>query len=182
MGINPQPLCKGHVASTGQPCKRRAVIGYSVCWSHGAAGAEASKAKSLKHGRDSVAAPKGTEIERAYKEYLADPKLLDASKIAARMLAYFDNARKLFDAKIEAGGNLSSEESEELRAWSDALSKLMERANKILYGERYTVTYEQLQVLTARIAHVITTEITDPELRARVIREIAAQVGGPGEG
>ena len=114
---------------------------------------------------------------------MADPKLLTLDEEVAKARLWF--AR--YEAQVRAragGGDLSYDESEQLRLWLEHTSRIVERAHKITHGQQYTITLQGLTATLARIGEVINVAIDSgaqgPELKRRIAEGFRSIVGRDG--
>jgi hypothetical protein len=95
-----------------------------------------------KHGRSAKTFSTSEKVREKYEANAKRKDPYDLTHVVNLMLAYFDIAREKIDKKLTGEAELSAEDSSELMAWSETLSKLCERANKLKYNLAQLVTYE----------------------------------------
>jgi len=81
-----------------------------------------------------------------YEYFKSDPAILDLQPELALARTQFER----FMATFITGQTISADLGGELRAWFDSLSRIAERAHKLLYGEQYTLTIDAATALQAQ--------------------------------
>ena len=131
------------------------------------------KPVQITHGRYSKSLP--ADLRDRYEYFKTDPEILSLKPDLALARAFMER----FFAGFVEGQPISAALGEELRKWHDTISKLAERCDKILNGERYTIRIDQLGAIIEQITDAVAAEVADPALRAKIAARIA-KIGGKG--
>ena len=156
--------CQAHRTDGVTPCGNWAMKGKRVCRKHGAKGGG-----PIIHGRYSKSLP--PDLTERYEYFKSDPLILDLRADLALARTFYER----FMSTIVEGHGISAEIGEELRKWGDTISKVAERADKILHGERYTITVEGLATAAARQVDIVNTALEECE--ADLVDHAWAEVG-----
>ena len=163
-------------------CKRHCAPGYTVCYFHGQGGGTGRG--NLKDGRHAKTIRSGKVRDR-YSAWAADPELLDLTHCVALAMAYYDEARELIDNTLESGGNLSFKQAEQLMLWTETISRLIERAHKLKFGDQHVFTLQESRILFAQVVDITGRNIDkriDAEtaglLKADIANDMQELVGG----
>jgi len=146
-------------------CRRFCAPGYHVCYYHGQGAGEPPT-----HGRYSKSLPK--DLAERYEHFKSDPDILSLIPEIALLRTHLERFMHTYTERQP----VSAEIGEEMRAWGETLSRVCERANKILYGEQYTLTVQGFNALLAQVCAVINEEIPDAVLRERIAERLR-QIG-----
>ena len=152
--------------------------GKRVCVIHGGRGG----AKPT-HGRYSKSLPK--DLEERYDYFKRDPEILSLKPEVALARTMLER----FMSTFVDGQGISADLGGELRAWFDGIGRITERCDKILNGEKYSLTIQGFELLLKQVSEVITgaldEHISDKGTRKRVrdaIRGGFSALGGAGPG
>lgn len=170
-------ICTAH-KTNGEPCKAKAMKGFTVCRVHGAKGG-----RPPKHARYSKCLP--SDLRERYEYYKSDPQFLNLLNEIAVARALFDK----FVSNFAAGSAMSAEEAETLGGFLERISRLVEKEHKRRYGEQYTINLDGLNAFVAQavtiIGEAIDKHVTDAGTASRLKVEIAgglANIRGAGDG
>lgn len=137
------------------------------------------------HGRTARSIPK--DMLQLYEDYLADPNILDLAPEIAQIRAWWARFSKQFDGSAiepcqacgKAALPVSAEVLAEMRAFSDAVRKLVEAKHKIEYGEQYTLNIGTIGAVIEQMQSAIADEIDDPAVLERIAQRFE-RLGGRG--
>lgn len=150
-------LCSAHAKQRGgERCENWTMPGKAVCYAHGGTSTGAPPT----HGRYSKSLP--PDLTERYEYFKSDPLILDLRADLALARTFYER----FMSTIVDGHGISAELGDELRKWGETISKLAERADKILHGERYTITVEGLATAAARQVDIVMTALDEAECEA----------------
>ncbi len=138
--------CQAKSKRTGEQCKAHAVTGFRHCRMHGGV---ANNGRPPTHGRYSKALEKHPDILALYEEAKADPNLTETLNEIALMRAKLQHFLQRW-APVDNPEILNT-----VKEYTDAISKLVERREKILHGERVTLTVEHTQAFVARVLDLV---------------------------
>lgn len=123
----------------------------------------------------------GEELRRRRLELSTDPDLFNLRWLLAEAIVYYERFSQLYGAKLESG-EYDFAIGSELREWLGEISRLAERAHRILYGERYVLTIDHLSEYAGRIAGALRIELErsglDAVTRDRVLRGVCERLAG----
>jgi len=140
------------------------VPGKTVCYQHGGA---PNVGRPPTHGRYSKALAKHPEILALYEEARTDPELTETLNEIALMRAKLQHYLEKW-AQVD-----NPEILDTIKEYTDSISKLVERREKILHGERVTLTVEHTQAFVVRVMDLVRTIYGDGDDRfARFLREL----------
>jgi hypothetical protein len=111
-------------------------------------------------------------LAERYEHFKSDPDILSLIPEIALLRTHLERFMHTYTERQP----VSAEIGEEMRAWGETLSRVCERANKILYGEQYTLTVQGFNALLAQVCAVINEEIPDAVLRERIAERLR-QIG-----
>ena len=170
--------CRAKSKQSGERCKRHATVstGRGLCHIHGGApktGVNPDKPVQITHGRYSKSVP--ADIAERYEYFKTDPDILSLKPDVALSRAMME---RFIGGAMQEGTVVTAEIGAELRAWFDLNSKLAERCDKILNGERYTINVQGLQAIMAQIVDIINTAIDGAGLDAATADNLRDSISG----
>ncbi len=152
----------------GTPCQMSAMPN-GRCRLHGG-----KAGRPVTHGRYSKSVPK--DLSERYEYFKTDPEWLSLKPD----LALTRTMMERFMATFVEGQYISAEVGGELRQWFDLISRVAERANKILNGDRYTINVPGLQAVIAQIGDIVNNalseldESTANRIRDKIVGQLAS--------
>ena len=162
--MNAGPKCTATAKHTGVRCGKWATRGMTVCRFHG--GTRRALEISLRSGGSSKLFPK--RVERRVKELLQDPRILEADAQVAQYIAWYERYLE---------NHADDPNYSEIRSFLEGIVAVKERAHKMRFGERYTITVEGLMVLAAAFADVVNRRVgVCPHCRADLV-ELRGLIG-----
>ena len=134
----------------GHSCKGKPMAN-GRCRMHGGA----ATGRPIIHGRYSKSLP--ADLKDRYEYFKADPDILSLKPEIALARTMMERFMSCFVEGQKIGVGVG----EELRSWFDSISKITERCDKILNGERYTVNLQGLNAVIAQISDIISSAIDE---------------------
>ena len=174
--------CRAKSTTTGEQCRRHAMKhpeAKGLCYKHGGAkgsGVNWEKPVQVKHARYSKSLP--PDMAERYEYFKTDPDILSLKPDLALARTFLER----FMATFVPGQPISADVGGELRAWSETISRVAERCNKILNGDKYSINVEGVQALTTRwaaiVAECIDSGLTGEALKTAIFDRIAKELEG----
>jgi len=152
--------CKAWLSNRSRKCKRWAMRGKEVCYTHGGATPTGPANPHFKHGRYSK------YMKPAVAEFM--DKLRDEINIESvdeEILA----ATALFVWHMQETGEDWLKYARELLV---AIVSFKEKRHRMMYGEKVAITVTEAQAFIVTVVNVIDKEISDAELKNRLYQGI----------
>ena len=167
--IPPGIRCAAIKKLSGERCKNRPLEGSKWCRYHEPPHIVVQPTT----GRYAQSLSNHPKLQALYQQYLTDPELttIDAE------IAVLRSALATWLEEMGEGIGLDSALDKHVMALAESISTLIERKQKIEFGERYTITVQALVAYAARIADIINVYVTNEATRAQIRAELERLLG-----
>ena len=154
--------CLARSKRTGEQCRRYAVKAKTACYMHSGK----SPGRPIVHGRYSHALKSHPEFLERYEYHKSDPALMETMNEIALQ-------RALLDRYLTRHGALMDKDFvEQVRAFGETITKLVERRHKINSGQQITITVRHLEAFAARVLETVRTVYGDDERYSNLLAKL----------
>lgn len=164
--------CK-RIKKNGDPCGRWARDGYDVCPNHGAGTVARPGGRPVKTGLHSKALKK--KLKEKIQRYRESKTLTDLRGNIAKKRALLDELIEAAVSKAKKKGKdtINIAAINNAVGILDAISKDIERLEKIEHGTKHTITVNVFHQSISIIVSIIDRNIPDEKTKARIFGEFA---------